>query len=122
MLQPLFSSLMDKFLSGLHDVLALSHLDDIIVLSPTFEKHLCDLEHVLKRLSLFKLHANREKCHLCREKVKNFGHYITKGGITEDSQKAAIISNMPSPKRFSKSNLSYKPSPVIADKFRIFLK
>ena len=97
MLQPLFSSLMDKFRSGLHDVLALSHLDDI-VLSPTFEKHLCDLEQVFKRLSLFKFHANREKCHLCREKVKDLGHYITKDGISEDPQKTATISNMPSPK------------------------
>ncbi|GFV28676.1 retrovirus-related Pol polyprotein from transposon 297 [Trichonephila clavipes] len=56
-----FQRLIDKFRSGLNNVLALSYLDDIIILSPTFQKHLSDLEQVFKRLSLFKLNANREK-------------------------------------------------------------
>ncbi|GFT69061.1 retrovirus-related Pol polyprotein from transposon 17.6 [Trichonephila clavipes] len=58
-----FERLIDKFRSGLKDVFALSYLDDIIVLSETFEKHLEDLEKVFERLSIFKLHANRDKCH-----------------------------------------------------------
>ena len=57
------------FCSELHGVFALSYLDDIIILSPTFQKHLYDLEQMFKHLSLFKLHANREKRHLCCEKV-----------------------------------------------------
>ncbi|GFS91746.1 retrovirus-related Pol polyprotein from transposon 297 [Trichonephila clavipes] len=55
-----FQRLIDKFRSGLKDVFALSYLDDIIVLSETFEKHLEDLEKVFERLSIFKLHANRD--------------------------------------------------------------
>lgn len=55
-----FSRLIDKFCSGLNNVFALSYLDDIIVLFPTFGKHLSDLEQVFKRLSLFKLNANWE--------------------------------------------------------------
>ncbi|GFX64885.1 transposon Tf2-9 polyprotein [Trichonephila clavipes] len=39
-----FQRLIDKFRSGLKDVFALSYLDDMIVLSETFEKHLEDLE------------------------------------------------------------------------------
>ncbi|GFW23338.1 retrovirus-related Pol polyprotein from transposon 17.6 [Trichonephila clavipes] len=56
-----FQCLIDKFQHGLKDVFALSYLDDI-VLSETFEKHLEDLEKVFDRLSIFKLHANRDKC------------------------------------------------------------
>ncbi|GFX44757.1 retrovirus-related Pol polyprotein from transposon 17.6 [Trichonephila clavipes] len=56
-----FQRLIDKFRSGLKDVFALSYLDDIIVLSETFEKHLEDLEKVFERLSIFKLHANRDQ-------------------------------------------------------------
>lgn len=93
-----FSRLIDKFRSGLNNVFALSYLDDIIVLSPTFQKHLSDLEQVFKRLTLFKLNANREKCHFCCEKVKYLGHYITKDGIAVDPQKTAAIADMPSPK------------------------
>ncbi|GFW17404.1 retrovirus-related Pol polyprotein from transposon 297 [Trichonephila clavipes] len=55
----IFQRLIDKFRSGLNNVLALSYLDDIIILSPTFQKHLSDLEQVFKRLSLFILNANR---------------------------------------------------------------
>ncbi|GFU46128.1 retrovirus-related Pol polyprotein from transposon 297 [Trichonephila clavipes] len=45
----------------LNNVLALSYLDDIIILSPTFQKHLSELEQVFKRLSLFELNADRER-------------------------------------------------------------
>ncbi|GFV75157.1 retrovirus-related Pol polyprotein from transposon 297 [Trichonephila clavipes] len=47
-----FQRLIDKFRSGLNNVLALSYLDDIIILSPTFQKHLSDLEQVFKRRHL----------------------------------------------------------------------
>ncbi|GFX86101.1 retrovirus-related Pol polyprotein from transposon 297 [Trichonephila clavipes] len=68
-----FQRLIDKFRSGLKDVFALSYLDDIIVLSETFEKHLEDLEKVFERLSIFKLHANRDKCHYACDRVKYLG-------------------------------------------------
>ncbi|GFX42984.1 retrovirus-related Pol polyprotein from transposon 297 [Trichonephila clavipes] len=45
----------------LNNVLALSYLDDIITLSPTFQKHLSELEQVFRRLSLFELNADRER-------------------------------------------------------------
>ncbi|GFX01863.1 retrovirus-related Pol polyprotein from transposon 412 [Trichonephila clavipes] len=54
-----FQRLMDIFRRGLH---VLAYLDDIIIMSPTFEQHLADLEAVFKRLMDFKLRANREKC------------------------------------------------------------
>ncbi|GFT39939.1 retrovirus-related Pol polyprotein from transposon 297 [Trichonephila clavipes] len=65
-----FQRLIDKFRSGLNNVL--SYLDDIIILSPTFQKHLSDPEQVFKRLSLFKLNANRKKCNFC---YLQDGHY-----------------------------------------------
>ncbi|GFX57694.1 retrovirus-related Pol polyprotein from transposon 297 [Trichonephila clavipes] len=92
-----FQRLIDKFRSGLNNVLALPYLDDIIILSPTFQKRLSDLEQVFKRLSLFKLNANREKCNFCCKKVKYLEHYITKEGISVDPQKTAAIADMLSP-------------------------
>ncbi|GFW88403.1 retrovirus-related Pol polyprotein from transposon 297 [Trichonephila clavipes] len=41
-----FQRLIDKFRSGLKNVLALSYLDDIIIFSPTFQKHISNLEKV----------------------------------------------------------------------------
>lgn len=58
-----FQRMIDKFINGLKNVFALSYLDDIIILSDTFENHLSDLKQVFERLIKFKLSAKREKCH-----------------------------------------------------------
>ncbi|GFW69263.1 hypothetical protein TNCV_2366411 [Trichonephila clavipes] len=58
-----FQRLMNRFCNGLEDILALPYLDDIIVLSETFEKHMFDLKTIFERLLHFKLKTNREKCH-----------------------------------------------------------
>ncbi|GFU93984.1 hypothetical protein TNCV_4503871 [Trichonephila clavipes] len=53
-----FQRLMNIFRRGLP---VLAYLDDIIIMFPTFEQHLADMEAVFKRLMDFKLRANREK-------------------------------------------------------------
>ncbi|GBM13734.1 hypothetical protein AVEN_90001-1 [Araneus ventricosus] len=58
-----FQRLIDYFKNGLKDVTILSYLDDIIILSQTFEKHLEDLGKVFQRLRQYELEANRDKCH-----------------------------------------------------------
>ncbi|GBL98830.1 Retrovirus-related Pol polyprotein from transposon 17.6 [Araneus ventricosus] len=56
-----FQRLVDIFQNGLK-VKTLAYLDDVIVLSSTFEEHLEDLRQVFDSLQHFKLHANRSKC------------------------------------------------------------
>ncbi|GFW81336.1 retrovirus-related Pol polyprotein from transposon 17.6 [Trichonephila clavipes] len=90
-----FQRLIDKFRSGLKDVFALSYLDDIIVLSETFEKHLKDLEIFFERLFIFKLHANRDKCHFAC--LGYLGFWIMKDGIEADQQKISAIQKIPVP-------------------------
>ncbi|GFU80420.1 retrovirus-related Pol polyprotein from transposon 297 [Trichonephila clavipes] len=58
----IFQRLMDQFRNGLPNVNILVYLDNIIVLSETFEQHIEDLRMVFDRLKKFKLCANREKC------------------------------------------------------------
>ncbi|GFY16411.1 retrovirus-related Pol polyprotein from transposon 17.6 [Trichonephila clavipes] len=62
-----FQRLMYIFRRGLP---VLAYLDDIIIMSPTFEQHLADLEAVFKRLMDFKLRANTEKCQFSCSRVK----------------------------------------------------
>ncbi len=45
-----FRRLMDKVFQGLLWKIVVVYLDDITVFSPTFEKHLDDLEIVIERL------------------------------------------------------------------------
>ncbi|GBM95588.1 Transposon Tf2-9 polyprotein, partial [Araneus ventricosus] len=92
-----FQRLIDKFRSGLKDVFALSYLDDIIVLSENFDKHLSDLRQVFERLSLFKLTANRNKCNFACNRVKYLGHYITEQGIEVDADKVSSVQKITEP-------------------------
>ncbi|GFU98488.1 retrovirus-related Pol polyprotein from transposon 17.6 [Trichonephila clavipes] len=90
-----FQRLMDIFRRLLP---VLAYLDDIIIMSPTFEQHLADLEAVFKRLMDFKLRANREKCQFSCSRVKYLGLWITPQGIEVDHEKTSAILGIPPPK------------------------
>ncbi|GFW56674.1 retrovirus-related Pol polyprotein from transposon 297 [Trichonephila clavipes] len=102
-----FQRLMDIFQRGLP---VLAYLDDIIIMSPTFEQHLEDLEAVFKRLMDFKLRANREKCQFSCSRVKYLGLWITPQGIEVDHEKTSAILRIPPPKNIVRplSNLTKK--------------
>lgn len=59
-------------------MLDLCYLDDLLVISEDFERHLKDLQKVFDRLCQFSLRANRNKiCCFGREEVKYLDHLIT---------------------------------------------
>jgi hypothetical protein len=93
-----FQRLIDRFKVGLPNVFLVAYMDDIIVLSPTLDRHLEDLEEVFTRLRLFKLGANRRKCVFACAEVKFLGHIIKKGGISADPDKVSAILHMEAPR------------------------
>lgn len=93
-----FQKLIDRFRSGLPNALVLAYLDDIFILSETFDTHLDDLKCVFERLRLFKLRANRDKCTFASARVKYLGHIVTSEGIHVDGEKTAAITNMLPPR------------------------
>jgi transposase InsO family protein len=92
-----FQRLMDRFRTGLPTVMMLIYLDDIIIFSDTFTRHLEDLVLVFQRLQEFKLKANRDKCFFCTDSVKYLGHIITPDGITPDPDKISAIQTRKNP-------------------------
>lgn len=94
-----FQRLIDRFRSGssLKDVIVLTYLDDILVISDSYARHLLDLRAVFDRLRLFKLRANRDKCVFAREKVKYLGHVISPEGISPDEEKVLAVVGMKEP-------------------------
>lgn len=92
-----FVRLMDRFKSGLGDRAIFVYLDDILILSNSFEEHIDDLAAVFNRLRLFNLHARREKCVFLRDSVKYLGHTISPSGIVPDADKVAAFSQMKLP-------------------------
>ncbi|CAH2093704.1 unnamed protein product [Euphydryas editha] len=94
-----FQRLIDRFRAGasLQDVTILAYLDDLLVISDSFDKHLLDLRAVFDRLRVFKLRANRDKRSFTREQVKYLGHVISQEGISPDDDKVRAVLDMKEP-------------------------
>lgn len=93
-----FQRLINRFKTGLPQIVILCYLDDIIVISQTFENHLTDLKQVFYHLASYNLIANREKCNFFKDEVKYLGHVITYYGIKVNPGKVSAINDMPAPK------------------------
>lgn len=93
-----FSRLMDRFRNGLNDRTVFAYMDDILVLSESFDSHMTDLKAIFERLRIFDLSARREKCCFARSSVKYLGHLITSDGIQLDPEKMSAILEMVPPK------------------------
>lgn len=91
-----FQRLMNVFRNGLPSVLLLIYLDDLIIISNSFERHMEDLQKVFERLKHFKLRAKQSKCKFACSKLKYLGHILTPNGIMLDPSKvAAIVERQP---------------------------
>ena len=77
---------------------ALSYLDDIIIVSDTFEEHIKWLEHVLTRINDAGLTINREKSEFCHNEVNFLGVLVNRDGFKQNPDKIAPILEYPAPK------------------------
>ena len=73
-------------------------MDDILIASPTFEKHLEDLQDVFDRLRHANLRLKLTKCHFAQRKVKFLGHIVSDEGIAVDPEKIQAVLSFPTPK------------------------
>jgi hypothetical protein len=93
-----FQRLIDRFKTGLPNVILLAYLDDLIVFSPNPSKHLEDLRSVLAQMRKFQLRMNRAKCAFGCIIVKYLGHRTTPNGIAVNPDKVLGVTQMPAPR------------------------
>lgn len=74
------------------------YLDDIIIVTPTFEEHLRVLSEVISRIHNSGLTLNREKCQFCREELRYLGYVVNRQGLLVDPDKVRAILDIPNPK------------------------
>lgn len=79
------------------DAQLLAYLDDLILLSPSFERHMQDLDELLQLLRKNNVVVNKKKCRFCQDQVPYLGHIITRDGLQTDPAKIAAIMDMPTP-------------------------
>lgn len=96
-----FQRLIDRLRNSLPDIVILAYLDDLIIISTSFEEHLADIERLFKQLNKYNLRANRDKCVFFRTSVKFLGHIIAENGIHPNPDKISAISKMIPPKNLS---------------------
>lgn len=93
-----FQLLMDKVLSGISFKSALCYLDDVLIISETFEQHMQDLQEVFHRFKQAGLKLSPQKCKFAQQKCVFLGHEISKDGIRPPSDRLKAISEYPAPK------------------------
>lgn len=74
------------------------YLDDIIIVTSTFQKHIEILNEVFKRIKEAKLTLNREKCQFCRSELRYLGYVVSERGLQVDPDKVKSILDMPIPR------------------------
>ena len=93
-----FQFLMDKLMSGLSFKSVLCYLDDILVVSETFDEHIRDLQEVFDRLRQAGLKFSPHKCTFAQKKCVFLGHEISKDGLKPPSDRLNSIAEYPVPK------------------------
>lgn len=76
--------LMDNMFGPLFEPYVFVYLDDIIITTPTFEKHLEILDAVFKKILDAGMTVNQDKCRFCRSELRYLGYIVDKSGLHVD--------------------------------------
>lgn len=74
------------------------YLDDIIIVTDTFEEHLEWLDKVLGVLKKANLTINPDKSEFCCSEVKYLGFVVNRQGLQTDPDKVTPIREYPAPR------------------------
>jgi hypothetical protein len=74
-------------------------VDDILIMSRSYEEHLEHLDIVFRKLEKANLVPNKETCEFFKTEVKFLGHIISSESIRTDPDKIENIMNSPTPRK-----------------------
>jgi hypothetical protein len=81
-------------LKGPHES-CLMYLDNVIVIGPTFQEHLLNLQKVFQQFQEACLKLNPKKCQLFQKEIWHLGHIVSPEGITTDPEKPKAVQEWP---------------------------
>ena len=91
-----FQAAMSTVLAGMEERVMV-YIDDVIIYTTTFEKHLETITEVCQRLREANLKVKKDKCEFCRTELLYLGHIVNAHGIKTDPAKTEAVSLMPYP-------------------------
>lgn len=74
------------------------YLDDVVIVTQSFDKHVEVLEEVFKRLREANLTVSFEKCQFCRPSMRYLGYVVDRQGLHVDAQKVEAMLKLPVPR------------------------
>ena len=89
---------METVLAGLTRRRCFVYLDDILVISNTWEEDLSNIQQVLDRLHQAGLRLKPKKCSFAKRKANYLGHVVSENVIEPDPQKIEKVRDYPTPK------------------------
>lgn len=89
--------LMDRIFGAEYANNIFYYVDDIILISETFEEHLSLLREACRKLRQAGLTINLEKSVFCRSSLKFLGYVVDRRGLRTDSEKVRAIVEYPIP-------------------------
>uniref|UniRef100_A0A8C5PG64 ribonuclease H n=1 Tax=Leptobrachium leishanense TaxID=445787 RepID=A0A8C5PG64_9ANUR len=92
-----FQRMVDRLLEGMQDFTS-AYLDDIAILSNTWEDHLQHLRAVLDRLGTAGLTVKPDKCHVGMSEVQYLGHRVGCGRQRPKPAKVEAVAQWPTPR------------------------
>jgi hypothetical protein len=92
-----FQCIMNEILEPFLKKFVLVFLDDILVYSPTLEKHIDYLRLVLEKLREHKLYMKLSKCSFAQTSLEYLGHIISQEGVATYPSKTAAMAAWPVP-------------------------
>jgi len=93
-----FQRLLDRLIGPEMEPFAFAYLDDIVIVTPTFEEHMAWLRKVLDKITGAGLTVNLDKCEFCRSQVRYLGFIVQGEGLTVDPEKTRPILEYPAPR------------------------
>jgi hypothetical protein len=93
---------MDAILSNYRWDFALAYIDDIVIFSQTFDKHLPHCSLVSEPLEKIGLILEETKCHFCYDNIELLGHHISRLGLSTQAEKVKAILAVPFPETIKK--------------------
>jgi len=96
-----FARLMTLVLHGLTYLCCLVFIDDCIVMSRSFDDHLCHVGLVLQRFWQANLKLKPSKCHMFQHRLKFLGHVVSSQGVEVNPHEVATILAWPFPRNIT---------------------
>ena len=92
-----FQRLMNKLFCGPKWNFLFVYLDDLLIVSQSFQEHLKHVEQVLKQLEDAGLRLRPEKCSFAQASVEYLGHTLSPEGVRPNDNKVKAVKEFPQP-------------------------